>query len=192
MSLLATTELEAVNSMLGAIGESPVNSLVNMTSVDAITAYSVLKNVNRSVQIQGWFFNLEKEYTLTPTLDGQLDLPTNTLAMDSSSESPNYEVVQRGLKVYDKKNHTYNFASSLKVDLIVLLSFEEIPEAARTYITTRASRMFQDRTLGSDSLHNFHREDEYQALTTLRLMESENADYNILTGNSSVSRILTR
>jgi len=192
MSLLATTELEAVNSMLSAIGESPVNSLVSMTSVDAITAYSVLKNVNRSVQIQGWFFNLEKEYTLTPNLNGQLDLPTNTLAMDSSSESSKYEAIQRGLKVYDKKNHTYIFAEALKVDLIVLLSFEEIPEAARTYITQRASRMFQDRTLGSDSLHSFHREDEYQALTTLRLMESENADYNILSGTSSTSQILMR
>jgi len=192
MSLLATTELEAVNAMLSAIGESPVNSLVSMTSVDAITAYSVLKNVNRSVQIQGWFFNLEKEYTLTPNLNGQLDLPTNTLAMDSSSESSNYEAIQRGLKVYDKKNHTYIFAEALKVDIIVLLAFEEIPEAARTYITQRASRMFQDRTLGSDSLHSFHREDEYQALTTLRLMESENADYNILSGNSSTSQILMR
>jgi hypothetical protein len=37
-----------------------------------------------------------------------------------------------------------------------------------------------------------NREDEYQALTTLRLMESETADYNILTGNNDVSRILTR
>jgi len=77
-------------------------------------------------------------------------------------------------------------------NLILLLSFEEIPEAARNYIALRATRILQDRILGSDSLHGMNREDEYLALTVLRLMESENADYNILTGNSDVSRILMR
>ena len=59
-------------------------------------------------------------------------------------------------------------------------------------MTIRASRIFQDRVLGSDSLHGMNREDEYTALTTLRLTESENADYNILTGNNDVYRILAR
>lgn len=192
MSLNPTTELEAVNSMLNTIGEAPVNSLVSMTSVDAITAVAVLRAVNREVQVQGWFFNTERNFPLTPDGTGQLVLPTNTMSMDSSATSAEHDVIQRGSKVYDKKNHTYQFTGVLKCDLTLLLSFEEIPEAARTYITQRASRMFQDRTLGSDSLHSMHREDEYYALTTLRLMESENADYNMLTGSTSVSRILTR
>jgi hypothetical protein len=192
MSLTPTTELEAVNTMLNTIGEAPVNTLVNMTSVDALAALSVLKNVNRGVQVEGWFFNSEYDYPLVPDLDGNLPLPTNLMSVDSTNESSSYDLIQRGSRAYDRKNHTYTFTETVKCDLILLLAFEEIPEAARNYITLRASRILQDRLLGSDSLHTMNREDEYQALTSLRLIESQNADYNILTGHSDVARVLTR
>jgi hypothetical protein len=192
MSLAPTTELEAVNTMLYTIGEAPVNTLVNMTSVDASSALSSLISVNREVQSQGWFFNTEYNYPLTLNQDSELPLPANTLSMDSTEESEKHDVVQRGFKAYDRLNHTFTFAETVKADLVVLLDFSDIPEAAKHYIVIRASRIFQDRTLSSDSLHGMNREDEYAALTTLRLKESENADYNILTGNYSVSRILTR
>ena len=178
MSLAPTTELEAVNTMLNALGEAPVNTLVNMASVDAISALSILRSVNREVQAQGWHFNKEVEYPLVPNQNGELSLPTNTIELDAVV--PTIDVVQRGSRVYDRVNHTYQFSNTLKVDITFLLGFEEIPEAARNYITLRSARILQDRVLGSDSLHQMHREDEYQALTTLRLMESETADYNIL------------
>ena len=165
MSLTPTTELEAVNTMLNTIGEAPVNTLVNMTSVDALAALSVLQNVNRGVQVEGWFFNSEYDYPLVPDLDGNLPLPTNLMSVDSTNESSSYDLIQRGSRAYDRKNHTYTFTETVKCNLIILLAFEEIPEAARNYITLRASRILQDRLLGSDSLHTMNREDEYQALT---------------------------
>jgi len=192
MSLTPTTELEAVNTMLNTIGEAPVNILLNMTSVDAITALSILRSVNRSIQAEGWFFNSEYDYPLVPDQNSNLPLPTNLMSIDSSKVSSAHDLIQRGQRAYDRKNHTYTFTTGVKCDLILLLSFEEIPEAARNYIALRAARILQDRLLGSDSLHGMNREDEYHALTTLRLMESENADYNILTGNADVYRILKR
>jgi hypothetical protein len=192
MSLTPTTELEAVNTMLNTIGEAPVNTLVNLTSVDALTAQSILANVNRSIQAEGWFFNSEYDYPLVPDQNSNLPLPTNIMAIDSTSDSHDYQLVQRGARAYDRKNHTYTFTQTVNCDLILLLAFDEIPEAARNYIALRAARILQDRLLGSDSLHGMNREDEYHALTTLRLMESETADYNILTGNADVYRILKR
>jgi hypothetical protein len=192
MYLTTTTELEAVNTMLNTIGEAPINTLVDMASVDAITALSILRTVNRSVQSQGWFFNTEYEYPLVVNQDNQLPLPLNLLSLDSSSQSTEFDIVQRGSLAYDRQNHTYTFTDTLKCNVTLLLDFSEVPEAAKHYIAIRASRIFQDRLLGSDSLHNMNREDEYQALTTLRSMESENADYNILTGNADVYRILSR
>jgi|TARA_R110002074_G_scaffold359470_1_gene532026 hypothetical protein len=192
MSLNLTTELEAVNTMLNTIGEAPVNTLVNMTSVDALTAVSILRDVSREVQTQGWLFNTEHDYPLVPDLNNNLSLPVNTLSVDTSSTDTDVDLVQRGLRAYDRKAHTYTFTETLKCSLILLLAFDETTEAARHYIALRAARVFQDRVLGSETLHSMHREDEYQALTTLRLMESENSDFNILTGNTDVSRILTR
>ena len=192
MSITTTTELEAVNTMLNTIGEAPINTLVDMASVDAITALSILRTVNRSVQSQGWFFNTEHDYPLVPNYSNQIQLPLNLLSLDSSNTSTEFDIVQRGSLAYDRQNHTYTFAGTVKCSIILLLEFTETPEAARHYITIRASRILQDRLLGSDSLHNMNREDEYQALTTLRSMESETADYNILTGNADVYRILSR
>ena len=192
MSLTPTSELEAVNTMLNTIGEAPVNTLVNMTSVDALAALSVLQSVNRGVQVEGWFFNTEYDYPLVPDIDNNLPLPTNLMSVDSSEVSTKHDLVQRGSRAYDRKNHTYTFTETVKCNLILLLAFEEIPEAARNYITLRASRILQDRLLGSDSLHGMNREDEYKALTSLRLIESQNADYNILTGNQDVYRIISR
>lgn len=192
MSLTTTTELEAVNTMLNTIGEAPINTLVDITSVDAITALSILRSVSREVQTQGWFFNTEHNYPLVPDLNNNLPLPLNILSLDSSEVSQSFDLIQRGPLAYDRQNHTYIFTDTVKCSLILLLAFEETPEAARHYMTIRASRIFQDRVLGSDSLHGMNREDEYTALTTLRLTESENADYNILTGNNDVYRILAR
>ena len=192
MSLTPTTELEAVNTMLNTIGEAPVNTLINMTAIDAITALSILQTVSRSVQVEGWFFNTEYNYPITPDVNGELLLPTNLLSIDSTELSDAYELVQRGAKAYDRKNHTYTFTDTVKCNPILLLAFDEIPEAARNYIALRAARILQDRLLGSDSLHAMNREDEYQALISLRLINSQNADFNILTGNSDVYRVISR
>ena len=46
MALSTTTKLEAVNTLLGSIGESPVNSL-NSGLVDAKTAENIIDAVSR-------------------------------------------------------------------------------------------------------------------------------------------------
>ena len=47
--MTATTELEAVNIMLAAIGESPVNTLTGTLPVDVKLAQTTLEEVNKEV-----------------------------------------------------------------------------------------------------------------------------------------------
>ena len=61
-----TTELDAVNEIIGAIGEAPVNTLENIMNVDVISALRILRNNNRSFQSRGWSFNSITEYPLNP------------------------------------------------------------------------------------------------------------------------------
>jgi hypothetical protein len=65
------TELEAVNLMLGSIGESAVASLGDPLNSDALTAISCLSTSNRTVQSIGWFFN-ERFETWPRTVDGEI------------------------------------------------------------------------------------------------------------------------
>ena len=46
MQLTALTELDAVNSIIGTIGEAPINSLEELTDVDAIVSCGILVDRN--------------------------------------------------------------------------------------------------------------------------------------------------
>ena len=67
MAVAATTELEAINIMLAAIGEAPVNTLTGTLPVDVKIAQSTLVEINKAVQAEGWSFNTETDVTLHQT-----------------------------------------------------------------------------------------------------------------------------
>ena len=69
-----TTQLEAVNSMLSYISESPVNAIpADLTTLppSAEIAVNLLAETSREVQSEGWHFNTEKEYELTADGDNK-------------------------------------------------------------------------------------------------------------------------
>lgn len=189
--LVPTTELEAVNTMLAAIGESPVSTVDDTGVVDAVMAKQTLDSTSRQVQSRGWHFNTEPGVVLTPTFPGkELIVPSTTLRVDPVDTTKN--LVQRGKKLYDLKNRTYKFDDEVEVDMVVLLPFEELTEPARWYITQRASRIFQENTVGSELIEQFAFRNETQALAQLHEAELDNADYNMLTDSYSVARVLHR
>ena len=50
------TELSAVNSILGSIGQSPITEL-NFENPEVSFIYNILTEVNKDVQNEGWHFN---------------------------------------------------------------------------------------------------------------------------------------
>lgn len=194
LTLSATTKLEAVNTMLFTIGESPVNTLAGGNVVDAVTAERTLDDVSREVQSEGWAFNYEKNYPLLrAAFDPQeISVPPNALHCDPSDKQSN--IVVRAGKLYDLDNHTHLFPNTPKIecDIIWLLTFEELPEAARRYITIRAARIFQDGAVGSEKLHAFTEKDEMKALWRLKRHNARVRDKNILTASAAVHRIIAR
>tara|TARA_R100001443_G_scaffold84411_1_gene91057 strand:- start:195 stop:818 length:624 start_codon:yes stop_codon:yes gene_type:complete len=190
-----TTELEAVNIMLSTIGEAPVNNLQSGLT-DAETAETILKNVSREVQSIGWDFNSEPDYTVAADSSGNVILPTEIVRADLANSETKYrssknEYIQRGNKMYDKVNHTYNIGKALKLDVVVLLTFDLLPEIARRYIAIKAARIFQERVVGSETLSTMNRNDEQQAWFALQEMEGDNGDYNIFDDYSTAS-VLSR
>lgn len=194
MALTLTSELDAVNIMLGTIGESPISSLDAATGVaDAVIARQILNEVSIQVQEQGWYFNTEKNFELIPTLDtGEIFLPSNCIEVDTMGGDAQIEVAIRGRRLYDRINHTFRFTKNLKTEMVLLFEFGDLPQAARHYISIRAARVFQQRVVGSETLGTYTERDEVRALTALKRFEAKTADYNILTGNYSVMNILDR
>jgi len=181
LPVVATTELEAVNTMLTTIGESPVNTISESTA-DTRIAYIILGEVNRATQIRGWHWNTESDVTLTPdSVTKEITLGTDVVRVDVDERTySNVDVIQRGTKLYDKKNHTYQFTSPLKAEVVYLRTFAEMPEQARYYIIVRSARLFQQRMIGDATGSAFSSEEETTALLALQNAEDETADYNIL------------
>jgi hypothetical protein len=185
------SKLEAVNIMLSAIGEAPVNRL-SSGLVEAETAETILTQVSRSVQSEGWHFNRETNVELSPNVAGEIILATNTIRADQMLNSNNdLDLTQRGGKMYDRKNHTFAINTGVSLDVTYELDFGDLPAVARKYITIKAARILQDNIVGSDALHSFQREDEMQALFELKDYENETADYNI-GDNYDVFRVVDR
>lgn len=193
-TLSPTSELDAVNIMLSTIGESPVSSLSNESSmVDVSIARSVLREVSTQVLEEGWHFNTEINWVMTPASDtGEIAIPANCIQIDTSGPSASIDVAQRGRKLYDRVRHTYAFTGPLTVDMVILLDFADMPQAARHYISVRAARVFQQRMVGSEALQGFSQADEVRARASLRKLDANTADFNILSGSWSVARTLTR
>lgn len=188
-----TTKLEAVNTMIGVVGESPVNTISGSSvPVSVVTALNVLNEVNREVQSEGWHYNTEYEYPLVRNTSNKFTLPNNVLKIDTPIDKyTDIDIVQRGSTLYDRKNHTDVFNADLDVTITFELTFEELPQQFRSYITIRAARKFANRFLGSQEIESFTLRDEINAKATAVDSDSENADRTIF-DNYDVKRVIDR
>ena len=194
MALTTTTKLEAINTMLSAIGESPVNSLTSGL-VDAEQAETILNSVNREVQSMGWSFNTDLKRQFVPDTNKQIQIPSNILRIDMAQDKTDkLELVQRGTKLYIRASSSFfmdDDITQVLMNAVVLLDFEDLPEAARRYITIRAARIFQDRVVSSNDLHIYQERDELMALVELKDSDNQVLDTTIF-DNYSVVSVLDR
>ena len=177
---MANLKLDAVNDMLSAIGESEVNSL-ETRAVDARTALRVLDRTTKRVLQRGWSYNTEHRVELAVTASGEVHLPANILKVDYLAVKTGQVkvIVQRGLRLYDRTNKTYRIDVPVYVDMVLELKFEELPETTRTYITARATRIFQAGYVGSAQVHEHIKEEERAAWVELLRAETEEADQTV-------------
>ncbi len=184
-----TTQLEAVNTMLGYIGEAPVNSISNTAElpVSAANAVTILDETSREVQSEGWHFNTTADHVLTPVNDA-ITLPSNILQVDHEG-GEDIDLVQRGLSLYDRKNRTSTFTSDIKVTIVELLDWDSLPEQARRYIALRATRALQARIVGSRELEALIIRDEFAAKANLESSDNSNSDRTIFNTYDTSSRI---
>ena len=190
-----TTELEAINTMLSAVGSSPLNSLAAPLGAEAAIAQNILLETRREVLQRGWVFNTERKLEmLVDSTTNEVSVGENILRIDGSEGyNGNMDLVQRSGKLYDRYNHTHTIdGSKVTVDVTYFLNWNDCPEVARRYMMIRAARVFADRIVGYNHQHRFTQVDEYQAMADLREAEGSTGDYSMLTGNWDVHRVVRR
>ena len=181
-----STELDAVNSILMSVGESPVNTLT-VQSPEVAIAQKTLRQVCREIQAEGWSYNTENEYPIQLDTNNQCIIPNNVLQLDLNifQHGKDYDVVRRSdngvMKVYDKKGHTFTFenCSKLYFDIVWMLDFEDLPQAFKDYVTIRASRVASNRMVNSQPSAKLLEADEALARASAIEYENRQADHNI-------------
>lgn len=192
MPLTKTTQLQAINTMLTAVGESPINSL-SAQRADSLIAQNILDEIAREVLTYGWHFNTETNVELLPDeSSGFIYIGDKIVRVDTDiNYSTNYDIAVRGNRLFNKVDNSYVFSEPIKVIQVYLMDFDEMPEVAKRYITIRAARVFQDRMVGSEKHHAFSIRDETMAAAALTEYETDTGDYTIF-DNYDVARTFFR
>ena len=176
------TELSAVNSILGAIGQSPVTSIVK-ENPEVGFIYNLLRDSNIDLQNEGWHFNTERHVEYTPDVNGKIAVGNDVLRMDTTDGwvDRTHDVVKRNGFLYDKYNHTDDFSdhTTIKLDIVKLIAFEDIPSVFQRYIIYKASRMAATQLVANAQLVQLLTLQEQQARATCQEYECNQGNHNM-------------
>lgn len=193
MTLLATTELEAVNMMLAAIQEAPVATLDDDTIEDAQIALATLRQVSKEIQGRGWHFNKDYDYPLTVNGDNKIPIPVTAIHCDPMDDTYR-DLVARGGFMYDRENRTYTFTDITSIRCVVVwaLDWNELPDPMRTVIAMRAAKRFSNNMMGDEATYQFTDEDYKMAWAAAVADDSRRADRNILRNSRAAGNVVRR
>ncbi|MEW5249913.1 hypothetical protein [Microbulbifer discodermiae] len=184
------TKLDAVNALLGSIGQSPVNTITGPLPSDAARAVLNVDTCLRDVLSKGWSFNTDTDYLLNPDVNGEILIPDNALWVDPVSQADDFVMrwEQNVPKLYDRRNRTFEIGRVAECNIIWGFNFEEIPQAARSYITARAGRIFQTNIVGSRLLYEYTQEVEREQYAAFKRMEKRSKRYNLIGDDPTAQR----
>ena len=185
MALTLTTELEAINKVLQMTGEAPVNSLVGQVGI-AKQAQDSLNGSMREVQSEGWTFNTDYEKKLVRNTDNEIEVGFSTTRVYIDPYLyPEYDIIIRNGKLYDRKTHSFTFTEDLKADITTILEWTELPEHARRYIMVRAGRQLQEAVVGSEDYAKINLTAELEARSHFLEEETTRDEHSMLRGNTN-------
>lgn len=171
MAVATTTRLAAVNMILSAAGSAPVTGYSSSDGLDAVLANQILEETSNEVQTLGWWFNTRQgPIELTPDGSDNIVLtgPPPALRVEAYTGNGAEAYTIRDGKLYDLLlgQNTFDAPVSLK-EIVYLLEWTDLPEAARLYIARKAARRFIDHHVSDPALARLARQDEAEAMALL-------------------------
>lgn len=181
-STITPIELDALNKVLGAVGQAPITT-VDQTNPDSAIAWATLQDCNREVQAEGWNFNRERQYPLTSSSSGILVVPSEVLFIELSDvpENRGIDVTVRQGNLYNLIDHTSTWEANKTylVDVIWQLTFSDLPIPCREYIIARASVQASYKIVGDQALYQMLQQKEAFSRTSLTTYECEQGNYTM-------------
>ena len=191
------TDLSAVNSILGSIGQAPITTLThNPPDPDPLLnpeigfIVSLLKEVNKDVQSTGWHFNTQYNVKRDPDSSKHFVIPTNAIAYDLHDNSfgdRTKDITRRDGKLFDLVANTDEFEGTHYFDIITLYNFEDVPPVIQRYIIARASVRAAVQLVSNSDLVKLLKMEEEQAKANALNYETEQGDNSFFGFDSNTS-----
>ena len=192
--LATDTELSAVNSILGSIGQAPVTTLGAVTTdvtnsgqeivntfanPQIAIIHNLLMEVTKDVQNEGWHFNKQDNKKKSPDGNGNFLIPNNYLRYDvhGGLYDRNLDVVRKNGKLWDNVRDTDVFTGDLYFDITYLLDFNDVPPAIQRYIIARASVRAATQLVSNPDLVKLLQLEEAQTRSTALEYDCEQGDH---------------
>jgi hypothetical protein len=151
------------------------------TNPDVAIALNTLREVSREVQSEGWSFNTEFDYKITPDNNNEIKIADDVLQMDLNQGYPENiekEAIFRGGKLYDKKKHSYEWtAEHVYVDIVWHFSWENIPAPIQAHIVARAAAIVSSRIIGDANQYAVLQQKELVTRSQAMEYECNQGDY---------------
>lgn len=165
-----------------ALTQSNVTSRVEtQTNPDVAIALDTLREVSREVQSEGWTFNTEFDYKITPDSNDEILIADDVIQMDlnrNRTENIDKEAVFRGGKLYEKRNHTYKWtAETVYVDITWYFEWENLPAPIQNHIVARAAAIVSSRIIGDANQYQILQQKELSTKAQAMEYECNQGDY---------------
>jgi hypothetical protein len=173
------SQLVAEQSMTQSIVTSRVET---QTNPDVAIALNTLREVSREVQAEGWTFNKEYDYPITPNASNEILIANNVLQMDLNktyTQNMTRDSVNRGGKLYDRTAHSYKWTDeTVYVDIIWELDWASIPEPIQAFIVARAAVVVSSRIIGDGNQYQMLQQKEAFTRAMALEYETSQGDYS--------------
>jgi len=150
---------------------------------DVAIALNTLREVSREVQSEGWTFNKEFDYELTPDSNKNILIADSMLQVDLNISSKRfnnrqYDTVNRNGKLYDRIKHTDQWDDSVYADILWYFEWEFIPDPIQAFIVARAAAIFSSRTMGDPNQYQILQQKEAFARAMAMEYECNQGDFS--------------
>jgi hypothetical protein len=183
------TELLEVNKVMRFIGESPVTAL-NSNSLASECA-RLLRDTDTELQGRGWYFNIEEDVELTPSLvNNTILIPLNMLSLEINTYNTRIITIVSSRFLYDLSEKSYQtWISPVKGKAIYKRSLSDTPQKYREYLSVRVAILLTELypQSGVDIQRLPKMEAELRAYFKDR--EFDDANYSIFDSYDVASRI---
>jgi hypothetical protein len=177
---------EGVNALLEAIGEIPITDNTQATTADATSdvglALSALLRMNKTIQLNGYWFNKEVAYPLVPNTEGYIAVGDSVLSLYSSDN------IVKDHKLYSIADRSFIFETAQDCDIIFDIVFDDLPYVAADYITREATASFYNNILGDTQELGVLQQNAQKAGVALQKAQAKHRKVNLMTGSRLVDR----